>query len=216
MGTPKFTLSRLLRAGIGYDLSKATANGIIDLGIAIYDDEIFQLGVTSDATATYTWSYAPLKPGSFVTIRSQTTSVFHFGASDVPKSPGYYLVNINSNGKTTSLRFRVLAFNHTLNAPFKYTPAGLSITAKPVPITVTVGGIANFGVCVNGLPSLFEWRKIDGSGRDILVKSSASQFLTISPVSAGSSGTYYAVVTDILGRNLETPHATLTVIPAGE
>jgi hypothetical protein len=63
VATPKFGLSRLFRAGIGYDLSKAPPNALIDLGIAIYDDEIFQLGVTANPSATYSWSYAPLKPG---------------------------------------------------------------------------------------------------------------------------------------------------------
>jgi hypothetical protein len=215
--TPKFGISRLFRAGIGYDLSRALPNALIDLGVAIYDDEIFQLGVTTNPSATYSWSYAPLKPGSFRVISSQTTAFFHFGAADVPRTPGYYMVTVNNNGKTTSMRFRILTFNHTLNAPFRYTPPALSITAKPVPITVQVGGIANFGVGVTGLPALFQWHQIDETGKDTLLKSSASPFLTINPVSTSSAGTFYAVVTDTLGRpSLETPHATLTVIPAGE
>lgn len=222
VGTPKIGISKLLRAGIAYDLSKVLNYAIVDLAGAqssgIYKDEIFELGVTTDPTATYAWSYAPLTPGSLVPIRSQTSSVFNFGAADVPKTPGYFQIVVNNGGKTTTIRFRVLKFNPNLGTPLKTAGYSLNFFAKPASFTVNAGGIANFWAGVNGMPSTFSWWKEGANGNDTLISRGASPFLTISPVSMGSAGKYYVVVDDPYNNQINSMSApaVLTVTPAGE
>jgi hypothetical protein len=193
-----------------YDLSKALTNSIVDLGSNFILNDIFQINPSSDPTTTYTWSWAPLTPGSFKTISSQTTSTLNFGAADVPKIKGYYnFVMKNKNG-TTALRFRILSFAAPTST-YANLPPAMTITTQPFPVTIGAGGVANFGVVVNGSPIVYTWYK-----GGTVMSTNGSPFFTLSPAVLGHAGDYFVVATDAFNRTVESTHVHLTVVPLGE
>jgi autotransporter-associated beta strand protein len=215
-GTPKLGLSKLLRAGYGYDLSKAQPNAIIDFGSNFISNDVFQVNAFADPTATFTWSWAPLKPGSFSTIASQTTSTFDFGAADVPKSPGYYMLTIKGKSGSLSMRFRVLSFSPA-KSTFKAILTTPVIITNPAPVVVTVGGAANFGSAFSGTPYVYEWyRTTSASATGTLFAKTAYPYLTINPTMISDSMNYYVVARDYYNQTGISTRVALSVIPRGE
>ena len=213
LGIPKLSNARLVRKGTIYDLSKATTNSLVDLGSNIYTNEVFQITPSSDPTTTYTWSWAPLTPGSFKTIASQATARLDFSAADVPKLPGYFNFLIKNKNGSITLRFRILSFKGLGPDPAKPTP--MAIWTQPFPVTIGAGGAANFGVVVTGSPVSFSWYKETGAV-DAKMNTSPSPFFTLSPVAAANAGDYYVVATDAYSREVVSTQVHLSVIPLGE
>jgi len=214
LGLPKMGTARLLKAGTFFDLSKALLNSIVDLGSNFVSNDVFQITPSLDPATTYTWAWAPLTPGVFTTIASQTTSRLDFSADDVPKRPGYFnFVMKNKNG-STALRFRILSFG----APKDYPalPAAMTIATQPFPVTIAVGGAANFGAVFAGAPVSYSWYKINASGQTTFLRSNPSPFFTLSPASSADADDYFVVASDAYLRTKESSHVHLTVIPLGE
>lgn len=94
-----------------------------------------------------------------------------------------------------------------------------AITEQPRPITVSGGGMANFSVTVNGTaPFHYRWFKsADSADPGIFVSEhttdSATDTLTISPVTLGGDADYWVSVSDACSTT-GSERARLTVLPS--
>jgi hypothetical protein len=116
---------------------------------------------------------------------------------------------------TRSIKFLVLSWAGATGSTATVTNP-LAVVVPPQSITVSAGGVANFGVQISGSASVYSWYKVRSNGQRALLSSGDLPFLSLVNISSADAARYFVVASDNFGNTVESAQATLTVVPSGE
>jgi len=207
--------ARLLRAGRSFDLRKVPNNGYVDLQGKVPANDVLQMAMRAGSGASYWWSWGPLGLGTYTPIAGQTGTSIDFSTPGLSKKPGQFMFTVKTSKSTRSIRFLVTSWGAATGVTAGVVNP-LTVLVPPASITVSAGGVANFGVKLSGSASAYSWYKVGASGQRVLLSSGSSPFLSLSNVSKANAGRYFVVASDDFGNTVESAQAVLTVVPAGE
>ncbi len=210
-----FLDARLLRAGRSYDLRKVVNNGIVDLRGNVPANDILQMGMRTSGVASCWWSWAPFAISKFSPIPGQTSESIDFSKTGLNTKPGQFMFTVKTAFSTRSMKFMVTSWaSETGSVGGVVNP--LTVLVPPRSITVSVGGVANFGVKLSGAASVYSWYEIADNGQRMLISSGDVPFLSLTNVAIPDAGRYFVIASDDFGNTVESDQAVLTVVPAGE
>jgi len=231
--TISFGETRLLLKGWSMDLStflddtnQGTDNatgvqyGFVDLPQGVPKNDTLVVAASAVGTVSYTWHFRAVN-GLITRIPSHTNlaaSRLQLSATDVPKTKkGSYVLTIRTSNPDSAraVYFNVMTFVASAGAA-EDTPLPLFLQS-PESLVVPEGGVADFGVELDGLISAYSWWK-----RDLLDVSAAipwarsAPWLTMDAVSQTDGGMYWVEATDYFGRTVVSDEAELNVLPVGD
>jgi hypothetical protein len=156
------------------------------------------VGVVGSPPITYQWS----KGGA--EIPGATSSSLTFATVALTDAGAYTVKITDPAGSVTSSSAALTV------SPAGGPPVEVTIVLQPVPISATVGSVANFTVAVTGDASItYQWRKNESP-----IAGATGPSFTVAEVQASDAGTYDVEVANGFSATISFP-TPLVVTPAG-